>query len=338
MNIQEFEKIKDYNYLEYCDYLQGKYGIGLADYVNANWNKTRKVLRTSEGLITHHKREDTAPNLSNPDCYKKYPIEWQHKENLVYCDYLEHLYLHILASKYPNPEKEERAIIGISGALVFIIPELNDLFSGFVSNQKWQNTAFERVKDDKAVYLQMLKIYYEWLRTSKEFKAYTDNTPDPHELEALLKSRNAFPHSSNWRDSNNLEIYKEIIFAIFPQDKQLDALIGLFFEHTLKEKKGIAYKNKVLKDYHEKHPKVELRPLEVFLILTFIGEKYHTFFNHDGKFYAFSGFVYIDACTITETKTRKSENFDTIEEAKEKYPELDLEWFYNKREEAKANA
>ncbi len=27
MNINEYEKIKNYTYLEYCDYLQNKYGI-----------------------------------------------------------------------------------------------------------------------------------------------------------------------------------------------------------------------------------------------------------------------------------------------------------------------
>ena len=27
MNINEYEKTKNYNYLQYCDYLQNKYGI-----------------------------------------------------------------------------------------------------------------------------------------------------------------------------------------------------------------------------------------------------------------------------------------------------------------------
>ena len=34
MNIKEYEKIKDMNYLEYCDYLQSKYGIGQAVYMD----------------------------------------------------------------------------------------------------------------------------------------------------------------------------------------------------------------------------------------------------------------------------------------------------------------
>lgn len=32
MNLSEYEKIKNFSYLEYCDYLQNKYGIGLSDF------------------------------------------------------------------------------------------------------------------------------------------------------------------------------------------------------------------------------------------------------------------------------------------------------------------
>lgn len=33
MNLAEYEEIKDFAYLEYCDYLQQKYGIGLSESV-----------------------------------------------------------------------------------------------------------------------------------------------------------------------------------------------------------------------------------------------------------------------------------------------------------------
>ena len=48
MNLQEYEKVKDFTYLEYCDYLQKKYGIGLSDYMTMSWNKNNKVTRTKE--------------------------------------------------------------------------------------------------------------------------------------------------------------------------------------------------------------------------------------------------------------------------------------------------
>ncbi len=33
MNIREYEKVEGLTYIEYCDYLQRKYGIGLSDYM-----------------------------------------------------------------------------------------------------------------------------------------------------------------------------------------------------------------------------------------------------------------------------------------------------------------
>ena len=33
MNLEEKKKVKDLTYLEYCDYLQQKYGIGLSESV-----------------------------------------------------------------------------------------------------------------------------------------------------------------------------------------------------------------------------------------------------------------------------------------------------------------
>ena len=49
MNLQEYEKVRDFTYLEYCDYLQQKYGIGRGNYMTKSWNKNPKVSRTKEG-------------------------------------------------------------------------------------------------------------------------------------------------------------------------------------------------------------------------------------------------------------------------------------------------
>lgn len=92
MRITEYDKVKDYSYLQYCEYLQNKYGKGLCEYMTASWVKSRKVTRTKEGLFVHHKYEDQAIRLSHPEIAKNYPYEWQLPENLIYCDFLEHLF------------------------------------------------------------------------------------------------------------------------------------------------------------------------------------------------------------------------------------------------------
>ena len=95
MNLEEYNKVKDFTYLEYCDYLQTKYGIGICDYMTKAYNKKPKISRSKEGLFVHHKFEDHAILLSNKRFAMSNPFEWQLAENMVYCDYLEHLLLHL---------------------------------------------------------------------------------------------------------------------------------------------------------------------------------------------------------------------------------------------------
>ena len=75
MNLVEYEKVKGFTYLEYCDYLQQKYGIGLSDYMTKSWNKNPKVTRTKDGLLAHHKYEDHAILLSTKEYAMQNPFE-----------------------------------------------------------------------------------------------------------------------------------------------------------------------------------------------------------------------------------------------------------------------
>lgn len=197
MNIQEYEKVKNYTYIEYCDYLQQKYGIGLSNYMSENWVKSKKVTRTKEGLYVHHKYEDHAIMLSNPKYAKNNPYEWQMKENLVYCDLLEHLFLHQLICEYPAENKNEYEQVGIGGVVNFIVPELNDVYSGWRSKQAWQQNCHNAIIKDKEVYLKLLKRY----------KDFHDNSP--FSTRWLLKSCNK--QFGLWSDENNAELYEEII-------------------------------------------------------------------------------------------------------------------------------
>lgn len=100
MDIKEYESVKKLNYDEYCDYLQQKYGRPWKSYFSKKWiNQTPCILRTGEGLVIHHKREDKVPLLEEVEIAKVNPFEWQLPKNLVYCDFLEHLYLHILIAE-----------------------------------------------------------------------------------------------------------------------------------------------------------------------------------------------------------------------------------------------
>ena len=197
MNLDEYGKIKDLTYLEYCDYLQNKYGIGRDNYFSKNWGKHTKVSRTSEGLMAHHKYEYKAIMLSTVEYAKRHPYKWQLAENIVYCDYLEHLLLHILICEYhANESATER--VGIGGVVNFIVPELNDIYSGWVPKQSWKLACRNRIIEDKNVYLVLLRRFI--LRAPLIYRLFGNK--------GLRKSFNE--KYGLWDRKKNAEIYELI--------------------------------------------------------------------------------------------------------------------------------
>ncbi len=197
MNMSEYQNVKGFTYLEYCDYLQEKYGIGLADYMTKSYNPNPKCKRTKEGLIAHHKKEDTMIMLSTKEIAQMCPFEWQLKKNIVYCDYLEHLLLHILICKYPSENKVDFVSTGIGGVVNFITPELNDLYSGWNTNQVWRKNCHDRVSADKDVYLAILKQFVDIEKDNPAF-----------EIDMLCHSLNQ--QYGLWDDACNKKLYAEI--------------------------------------------------------------------------------------------------------------------------------
>lgn len=197
MNMGEYQKVKEYTYLEYCDYLQGKYGIGLANYMTKSFNINPKCKRTKDGLLAHHKKEDIMIKLSDKEVAQLFPFEWQLKENIVYCDYLEHLLLHVLICK--NPVSNDKGLIsaGIGGVVEYIAPELNDLYSGWETNQAWRKNCHDKVVADKDVYLTILKQFLDIEKNNPIFR-----------IDMLYHSYNQ--KYGYWSDKKNQEIYAEI--------------------------------------------------------------------------------------------------------------------------------
>lgn len=197
MNLSEYKRVKGYTYLQYCDYLQNKYGIGLGPYFTKSWNKNKKCTRTKEGLIVHHKYEDHAILLGDVTFAQRNPYEWQLPENLVYCDYLEHLLLHILICENPSENHNDFEVVGIGGVINFLVPELNDLYSGWVTKQEWRSNCHRLVINDKDVYLTLLK----------RFK-YNCSNHIFYKKDCLFTSFN--DQYGLWSKKNNEPLFKEI--------------------------------------------------------------------------------------------------------------------------------
>ena len=197
MNCIEYEDIKHFTYDKYCDYLQNKHGIGKYDYMTKSWNKNTKCTRTKEGLIAHHKYENRAIMLSKKEIAMSNPFEWQLAKNIIYCDYLEHLLLHVLICEYPSEEKNDFEAVGIGGVTNFIVPELNDFYSGWVTDQEWRKKCHDLIKGDKDVYLTILKRFKSSWKNNLFF---SENY--------LLKSFNE--QFGLWSSKQNKSIYNDI--------------------------------------------------------------------------------------------------------------------------------
>ena len=191
MDIKEFNTVKTMSYRRYCRYLQDKYGIGLDDYFTSGFSPKKTCKRTNEGLFVHHIKEDTSVHLSDVKYAKECPYDWQKKENLVYCDYLEHLFLHVLICKIPYYQAGDE--VGIGGIIKYLVPKLNDIYSGWQPQSEWEKTCVDKVINDKEVYLLILKMFINWYKSEDNNCQY---------------NLNVLHTSLSKNDNNNL--YKEI--------------------------------------------------------------------------------------------------------------------------------
>ena len=155
-----YKKIMKMSYDELVQTLINKYGPARYDYFTNEYctNKNKNVTRTSEGLYCHHIDEDKAIMLSNDEYAKNNPFEYQKANRLVYCNFLEHLLLHILIVEEPrNENANENEAQGIGGATNFICKQLNDLYNGYEFKLQWMKNTTSIVKDDYDIYIIMLR-------------------------------------------------------------------------------------------------------------------------------------------------------------------------------------
>ena len=209
MNIEEYNKVKDFTYNEYCEYLQNKYGKAKLGYFTENWTKRKNITRTKEGLIIHHIKEDTAIMLSKEELARLQPYEYQSVDNLAYCNYLEHLLLHILIVEENATREDKEAEVGIGGIINFIVPELNDWYSGYFKgkdSKAWQVNCYKIVKDNEDTYLALIERYLNFVK---------DNISNIRPQARIFYNPKNLTHSFNshfglWEDKDNKYIYDKI--------------------------------------------------------------------------------------------------------------------------------
>lgn len=137
-----------------------KYGSVPCDYFTDESCKTvgPRISRSSEGLQCHHIDEDKAIMLSTPEWAIKNPFNYQKAERLVYCNIFEHLILHLKIMEEPRKKSANPGeVVGVGGAVNFIIPQLNDYYNGKIPIEEYRVKLFEPVSDNFEEYISILE-------------------------------------------------------------------------------------------------------------------------------------------------------------------------------------
>ena len=165
----ELELMYKMNYDELCNYLVKKYGeVPGAYFVKESCkSKNRKIVRTNEGLFIHHIKECESIELGNTNFAQRAPFEYQEGKNLVYCNYFEHMFLHIRIVKEflnGNKVKQTRMIVGLGGLLNFIFPEIIDYINGYEYQKEYMRTALSVIDGNEDFFAQVISEFNKELK------------------------------------------------------------------------------------------------------------------------------------------------------------------------------
>lgn len=205
MNQQELYKEINMSYDELTEHLQQKYGLAERAYFRTETCKTKSLItRTNEGLYIHHIKETEIDDLSKPERALAYPWEYQMPNNLCYCNYLEHLLLHIHINIM---RVRDRGAFVCDGILNHIIPELNHIYTDNPvyesKNQLWRNNIKEQIIDNYEEYKLILA---HWINLLDSYNTYNmtveklltwRGTTDKTAFGTLMAIRHHFSCASN---------------------------------------------------------------------------------------------------------------------------------------------
>lgn len=170
-NSAYYNSLMQMSYGQIVEKLISKYGKAQYDYfVNEDCkSKNSKASRTKEGLFCHHIDEDKAIQLSNQRYAKNNSFEYQRADRLVYCNFLEHLLLHIKIAEEPrtiNANKME--LPGIGGAVI-ILKQINDFYNGYVYTKEDLAIAADVIENDYDSYIVMLRYLWNIVKSKPEY-------------------------------------------------------------------------------------------------------------------------------------------------------------------------
>lgn len=142
------------SYYEQLAYLKKKYGKVPRNYFATPDCKSKSVgiTRASEGLFIHHDFEFAPEDNRVNDLSKQFnarfwPWKYQLAENLTYCNWLEHLMLHL---KINLLRKEQLGFYVNDGVVNFLVPDLNIMYAykfNIDTIPSWKLMCFNIIED-----------------------------------------------------------------------------------------------------------------------------------------------------------------------------------------------
>lgn len=154
MKVSEYKQVMNFGYEQYVRYLKEKYGPVPKKY-GSKFNK-----RSDDGLFIHHVREDEVASLSDYKVRKANNPAYQMPENLVYCNYVEHLFLHILIGEETAAVKN----LGLHGPFIFIIPSVKGYYENGYVNSKINSGYYKAIDGCQEVFYSLLDRYNELVK------------------------------------------------------------------------------------------------------------------------------------------------------------------------------
>ena len=172
-NYAYYSSLLQLTYSQLVEKLLSKHGKAQYDYfVNENClTRNPKISRTREGLFCHHIDEDKAIMLSNDRYAKHNPFAYQKSDRLVYCDFLEHLLLHLKIMEEPR-NANNAELPGIGGAVNFLTRQINDFFSGHIPTQEYLAIATSIIEQDYDSYILILNRLWSAIASKPEYSFY----------------------------------------------------------------------------------------------------------------------------------------------------------------------
>lgn len=152
------------SYDEQIEYLKKKYGEVPGNYfaTDSFASKNKRIRRTSEGLQIHHVEERVCPDLAQREIAVQCPPEWQTSYNLVYCNLLEHLVLHIKTSIHMHNgilDSPHRFSLLFKNGIAYICATINDVYTKDEEKMsELEKNYLQPIKDNYSDYIFLLHL------------------------------------------------------------------------------------------------------------------------------------------------------------------------------------